>query len=356
MGLVLVTVCVLLAWATTRQATGTASDVLRTSAQIWLAGHGTSVTLPAGGSLGLTPLGLTLGLGCVLWRVGRNIARYVGVARRQVAEAALAVAVPYATVAALLATPAATSGARPEPWHALVGSLALAGVAVAGGLLREVGGGASVLAARPRLGAQLTAAASACAVLTGGAMLLVVAVLVANAGQLVVLWKALAPGVSGSPFLALACLALVPNVVVWAVAVVLGPGFALGTGTTVSPFGVELGPLPAFPLLAGTPSDLPGWALVLLVLPVAAGVVAGVIVERSAPSAGVREAAAAGAGTGGLVGLAVAVLCAFASGPVGPGRLAEVGASPLVCGLAAAVEVGAVAALVAVATVWWRRA
>ena len=41
-----------------------------------------------------------------------------------------------------------------------------------------------------------------------------------------------------------------------------GPGFAVGTGTGVSPSGVVLGPLPAYPPFAALPApgDAPGWA------------------------------------------------------------------------------------------------
>ena len=41
----------------------------------------------------------------------------------------------------------------------------------------------------------------------------------------------------------------------------LGPGFAVGTGTLVSPAAVVLGPVPAFPLLAALPADGPAPAL-----------------------------------------------------------------------------------------------
>ena len=41
----------------------------------------------------------------------------------------------------------------------------------------------------------------------------------------------------------------------------VGPGFALGTGTVVSPAEVDLGPVPALPVLAAIPADgpAPGW-------------------------------------------------------------------------------------------------
>ena len=45
--------------------------------------------------------------------------------------------------------------------------------------------------------------------------------------------------------------ALAPNATVWTFAYVLGPGFSVGAGTTVSPTGVHLGDLPGLPMLGG---------------------------------------------------------------------------------------------------------
>ncbi|MGZ4597708.1 MAG: cell division protein PerM, partial [Actinomycetes bacterium] len=140
--------------------------------------------------------------------------------------------------------------------------------------------------------------------------------------------------------------------VVWAAAFAVGPGFAVGAGTQVTFAGVDLGAVPAVPLLAALPGDgSPGpTALMALLVPVVAGVVAGRLVDRrdaALPESELgtwRRLAGLAAAAGGLAGLAVAALCALTSGPGGPGRLAEVGPSPWWVGLAAAGEVGLVAA------------
>ncbi len=134
---------------------------------------------------------------------------------------------------------------------------------------------------------------------------------------------------------------LLPNGALWALAYAAGPGFTVGAGTGVSPFGATLGPVPAFPLLAALPGDgtPPPAVRAALLLPVLAGVLAGWVVGRRLPAAtGAgrlpalltgRVARPAGYGllAGGLVALVTAVLAVLAGGALGPGYLAAVGPS-----------------------------
>jgi hypothetical protein len=168
---------------------------------------------------------------------------------------------------------------------------------------------------------------------------------------------ALAPGLGGAALLLLAQLAYVPNAIIWAVAYTLGPGFAFGAGTVVTPTGSVLGAVPAFPMLAALPAgprpEGPAWVPVLvLAMPYLAGLFAGVVTVRITPTP-VLEAAplwgfAAGAAAGSLAGLAAA----FSGGPLGDGRLAAVGPSGFQVGLVAILEVGVTAALAATAANW----
>lgn len=134
--------------------------------------------------------------------------------------------------------------------------------------------------------------------------------------------------------LAVAQLAIAPNLVVWAVAWVAGPGFAIGAGTVFAPAEVVSGPLPALPLFGALPSEgVAGgplrWVPVLVVL---AGALAGWWLHRRVPPRTWSQpflvagctALAAGVVTGGLV--------ALAGGSAGPGRLAVVGAAGVTVG------------------------
>ena len=118
-----------------------------------------------------------------------------------------------------------------------------------------------------------------------------------------------------------------PNAALFGVAYLLGPGFAFGVGTTVSPTAVSLGVVPAVPMLAALPADgpTPAWTGALLAVPVlAAGLGAGLAVRRHAPVAH-DLAAVRGAAAGVGAGVLVTVLVAVAGGPLGTGRMADVG-------------------------------
>jgi hypothetical protein len=181
--------------------------------------------------------------------------------------------------------------------------------------------------------------------------------LVAHLSEFRAASDALGPGLGGAALLLLAQLSYLPNAIIWAVAYTLGPGFAFGAGTVVAPTGTVLGAVPAFPMLAALPSGAhpggPAWLPVLvLAMPYLAGVFAGVVTVRIAPTP-VLEAAplwgfAAGAATGVLAGLAAA----FSGGSLGNGRLAAVGPSGFQVGLVAILEIGVTAALSAAAANW----
>jgi hypothetical protein len=167
----------------------------------------------------------------------------------------------------------------------------------------------------------------------------------------------LAPGFGGAALLLLAQLAYVPNAIIWAVAYTIGPGFAFGAGTTVSPTGSALGPVPLFPMLAAIPSGghpgVPGWVPVaVLALPYLAGVFAGVVTVRITPTPVIEAAPLWGFTAGAAAGLLAGLAAAFAGGPLGHGRLASVGPNGFQVGLVAILELGITAALSAAAANW----
>lgn len=192
-------------------------------------------------------------------------------------------------------------------------------------------------AARIGLGAaSLTVAAAA--------VVLAVAFLVRYA-EIIRLYESLHGEVLGGAVVTVAELALLPNLVVWTASWLVGPGFALGAGSVVSPIGTTLGPVPAVPVLGAIPpGDLP-FALAGVLVPVASAFLVAAAVRRRDPDAGPGTAprsplALAGVALGGgaLGGLAIGLLAAASAGAAGPGRLVSVGPDPLVVGIVAAVE------------------
>ena len=168
---------------------------------------------------------------------------------------------------------------------------------------------------------------------------------------------ALAPGLGGATLLLLAQIAYLPNAIIWAVAYAVGPGFAFGAGTVVAPTGSALGPVPVFPMLAALPTGPrpggPAWVAVLvLAMPYLAGIFAGIVTVRIAPTPVIEAAPLWGFAAGTSAGILAGLAAAFAGGPLGNGRLAAVGPPGFQVGLVAVLEIGVPAALAAAAANW----
>jgi hypothetical protein len=127
----------------------------------------------------------------------------------------------------------------------------------------------------------------------------------------------------------------------------------LGVGTTIAPTGVDVGSLPALPLLAAVPEDggTPTYLLMLTaVVPLVAGAVAGLVVARRGLAAEDSEAlgwdafALRGCIAALLAAVGLFVLMVLSGGSAGPGRMSEVGipaALPAAGVLGAGMAIGA---------------
>jgi len=360
-GLAVLTMLALAGWIAAPHAGLGLTGVLRTAALLWLIGHHVGFALPGAGRIGMLPLGLVLLPGALLWRAGRWVVRTGGVTRlRYVGYAALALAVPYAMVAAALALASSSALATPSLPEAVACPFLLA--LIAGGL-----GGARAITPRSRLVGLFPGRLRSVTVGTAGALAVLVAVGALLAGGSLALhlreFKAvdatLAPGAVGAVLLLLAQLAYVPNAIAWAISFTLGPGFAFGTGTVIAPTGSALGSLPAFPMLAALPAGVhsavpPVLSLVVLIAPYLAGAVGGLLMARSGPVLALEAAPLRGFACGILTGCVLGVAAAAAGGPLGNGRLAAVGPSGWQVGVVASLEVGVAAAVTAGIVNWLR--
>ena len=269
----------------------------------------------------------------------------------------LGIAVPYALAGAGLALAAGTVDAYVDPMTAAVATGTLALAAAGSGVLVESGLLQGWWAALPtRLAAWLRAGAAGGAVLVAGGAALVVLSLLLHAGRMHDLLVSLDAGLVGGGLVTVLSLVLVPDAAVWGASYALGPGFAMGAGTSVAPGDVTLGPLPALPVLAGLPAGDHGlldWAV--LVVPVTAGVVTALVAHRWSGGGGYLAVAVDAVLAGLVTGLLVGAMAALSGGSAGPGRLAEVGPDPGVVALYAGAEVALVAVLTAVVLVRWDR-
>ena len=310
---------------------GTTNDALRIGADLWLVGHGSGLSL-GGVPLGLVPLSLTALLAYVVWRCARRAGRTSEPPHddRSVLGAAGVLTGAHLVVAVVTCVAVTSEAAGPGLGRTIIGALLVAGVP---GLLGLASGTGRLGPWVDRVPGWVRAVASGAAatvrVLLFAALLLVVASLLLHAGDVTRLFQQLGMGAGDVVVYTVACLALAPNAVLLGASYLLGPGFAVGTGTIVSPGAVALGPLPAFPLLAALPAvgPTPSWAMGVLAIPVLAAVVGAVRSQRAYAVTAYDSAALRGFGGGFVAALATTVLVALAGGPMGTGRLADIGAS-----------------------------
>ncbi len=121
-------------------------------------------------------------------------------------------------------------------------------------------------------------------------------------------------------------LAYLPNVVIWTVAWLAGPGFMFGSGTIFGPGLIVAEPLPGIPFLGALPSPGTEPGLIVALAPVGLGL--GYALWRWMRG---EQAPTLAAGALRLLGIFLAIfLLAFgaavlASGAIGPERMAEIG-------------------------------
>jgi hypothetical protein len=333
---------------------GGASGAVRAGASAWLIAHKAGVTLGTG-RISIAPLGLTLFFAWCLYRGGKSAARSSAADRtRDLIALALGFALIYGLGALIVALLTAEGSLRVSPLSAFLGAFSLALVAGLAGIVVESGAGDDIVDATPA-GLRDVVPAAAAAVLTviAIASTLYAVLLAIHFSRITGMLELLNAGVIGSVVLFAICLMLVPNMVLYVVAFLAGPGFQLGVGTTIAPTGVDVGNLPALPLLAAVPADgaTPSYLLVLTaVVPLLAGAVAGLVVvrrglaERDADALGWDAFALRGAMAALVAGVALFALLALSGGSAGPGRMSAVGvpgALPAAGVLAAGMAIGA---------------
>ena len=312
---------------------------------VWLLAHG--VPLLAGGvPVTLIPLGITLlAVFCCY-----GSARRTGHADPTGYAAALGGYLIVVLAVVLAVEPSAAAIAR-----AVVGAVLIGGLGLGAGLLaRPEAPTLADLSRRwwirvpPAVRAGVAAGVLSLALLVGVAAILTVGWIIAGRDTIAQVGSSLGADGIGAVVLALAQVALVPDLVGWAVAFVAGPGFAVGTGSHFTPAGIVAGPLPAVPLLGalptpGGPTAVSVWLPLALLL---VGAVAGWWLHGRLPRGPWWRPLLAAGTAAAVAGLGAATVVALASGSAGPGRMAEVGGSALLVGLM--VALGSVLGLAAV--------
>jgi hypothetical protein len=307
--------------------TGSFGQAVSIGTLAWLLGNGSGLSGP-GVSVGAIPLGFVLLVGLALYRTGRWAASTSRVrSGYDIGLAAVAMSLVYAALGALAAVVVHVNGTQPTLPRAVPAFVLLALVFGGSGLLSGAAMARPLVERLPEeaRAALLGGVAGILAMVVVGSVVLV-ASLVVHFSTALRLAEGMHAGLVGGAIFALVGAALVPNAVLCAAAFAAGPGFAVGTGTQVSPSGVHLGLLPDFPLLAALPTSATAWWLPgLIVLPVLAGGVAGLVAIRRFPVFAIDRAALRGALAGLFGGLSFGLMTGLATGSLGPGRLHDVG-------------------------------
>jgi Family of unknown function (DUF6350) len=341
----------------------------RGAADIWLLGHGVDVTftldpttataLGAAGAgapvkitialLGFALLTLLLGV-----RAGERVAE---TGHRALGE--LTTLVVFGAASTVVTVTALNTAARPSLWQGALLPTVVFAVGLFLGVLREGrergpdAAGSSLRdwiddwrpQVRSAAAGALRAGAAAVAITTLVSAVAVALLIAVNYAQIIRLYEALHTEVVGGVALTAGELAFLPNLVIWAASWFVGPGFAIGTGSHVSPLGTALGPMPTIPLLGALPTGDLAFGFAGLLVPVVAGFLAGAAVRpiliraldaADAPHLPGLVVTALGGGVFG--GLLLGLLAAVSGGAAGPGRFQQVGPDALAVGLAAALE------------------
>ncbi|MBF4607922.1 DUF6350 family protein [Curtobacterium sp. VKM Ac-1393] len=191
----------------------------------------------------------------------------------------------------------------------------------------------------------LRAGTAATAVVVAFAGVVVAFLLFTSFAEVITLYEQSHAGVIGGIALTVGQLAFLPDFVGWATSWLIGPGFAIGTGSSVSPIATTLGPIPGLPVFGALPTSGHTFGLVWILIPVIAGfAIGGSMRPRLVRALGRADSALhralAGVATGIVAGVLTGLIAWVSSGSFGPGRLADVGPHALVVGGFAALEIG----------------
>ena len=299
----------------------TADGALAAAVPMWLAAHQIPIALD-GHPLGVLPLLPTIVVvvlvGCfsrwAVRRLGGRVRHDAGAVVASQAGAAAAVAV---LAGALLPREMAVTA----PWASLVGAGLIGGTAAGVGVVHACGlpvAWRRVLAGWP--GVALAGIRVAATGLLLTAALVLTAALLLTAPAVTDIALRLGPGMGAATGVLVLTVGYLPNALVGALSWATGPGVTIGIATS-GPLAAEPGPMPPFPLTAALPvTAVPTAAPLVLLLPVAVGVLTGLACRRARPAGpppAARRAARGPAAAATAVG--AAVLATVAGGPLGGG-------------------------------------
>ena len=256
----------LLAWATAGSATGNTGDPLRAALWIWIGAHSIPFDLslpPSGlaGHLSYLPLGaLIFPVLAIRNGVARTIERLDNDSSL-VAPARGVFALGYTLFAVAASLFSRTESIRPVWYFAIIYVLPFTLLC------------AATVGRRVALGQGFLYGSRIIALLLGISAIIFGLLILINLSMVKNLTTVLQPGIFGGLLLLLLNILYIPNAIVSTLAYFSGVGFAVGSGTLVSPTSFRLNKIPAMPLLGALPEGKSLISLLGVLIVVAAGAV-----------------------------------------------------------------------------------
>ncbi|KQV74042.1 hypothetical protein ASC61_02920 [Aeromicrobium sp. Root344] len=319
---------------------------VRASVRTWLVSMGSGIdTGPV--TFGLVPVGATL---VCIALVARTASWVVADPVDELPAYVATTAGAYGVIAAIASTATASGDVHTSVIRAAFGAFVVGGLGAAWGAVRRHGQGDRLwFTASDDVRLATRAAIPAVVLVLAAAAVVVLVQLLRNLSRAGDIWAQLDPGGGGVIALGIACVLAAPTLVLWTASALVGPGFMLGTDTSVDLTGSQLGTVPGFPLLGALPppGEFPDWVFVLWLVPLVAGIVAGWRVELGRRE-GLLARVVLGAAAGAVAGFLLGILIGLSGGAIGPGRMADAGPpvfTPLLLAVPAMAVGGALGAL-----------
>jgi hypothetical protein len=319
----------LIAWATAGSATGNTSDPMRAAIWLWLGAHHIPFFLngTATGYLSYLPIGaMLLPFFALRTGFGRALSKLHG-DFHNIASVRSIFASQYAIVVTLFALASRSPSVSSQWYLAPVFAFVIAYLA------------SLTAGSRLRMSQAVSYFTRVLAILLGASFIFLAIAIFLNLSTFKNISIVLQPGFFGAILLFALNLFYLPNLAVSVLAYFTGTGFAVGTGTLVSPLTHRLGEIPALPILAVLPTSSSKWALIAVALVIALGaLMAGWALSSSAQA--LIQALA-------LLAISISVISYLASGSLMTDAMSAVGVSIWKMALSLTVELGiGVAAMV----------
>lgn len=364
----------MLTWLVEQTPGTTFNSVIQTSARIWLNAHFVGIQIAEGKVAGvkvpayeftLVPLGFALLIAWLIYRVGRSLAGQENLGYGWVGSIAT-----YALVAVGLTSTASSKAIKVQDISGVfLPVLIFSVIVIFSSLFAETDLEGPLRlrlreffanridrlpwAIKPVIAPALRAGTAVVACLAAVSAIAVAILIAVNWVDAIKLYQGLQLSFLGTLVISFGQLALLPNMIIYGMSWLTGLGFSLGEGSTVSPLAVELGPLPAIPMLSALPTGTDSLMIVFVLVPLLAAFFATLLVKpftqelRFNYASATSAAIGLGLGVGFVAAAEMLLLALISGGSIGPERMSQVGVNPWLVFAVTFIEVATVSSLAA---------